>query len=74
VDYIETLYGLVRSQLAVAILPQLYTTHLHDADLQIAQLQQPDLTRTVALMRTAQPLPPLIDACFQQILAALRGA
>ncbi|VTN10339.1 LysR substrate binding domain [Raoultella terrigena] len=26
VDYIETLYGLVRSRLAIAILPELYTT------------------------------------------------
>jgi DNA-binding transcriptional LysR family regulator len=45
VDYIETLYGLVRSRLAVAILPELYTTHLQDPALKVAQLQQPALTR-----------------------------
>ncbi len=39
VDYIETLYGLVRSRLAVAILPALYTTHLQDPALKIAQLR-----------------------------------
>ncbi len=48
VDYIETLYGLVRSRLAVAILPALYTTHLQDPALRVAHLQQPALARTVA--------------------------
>ena len=72
VDYIETLYGLVRSRLAIAILPQLYTTHLQDPALQIAQLQQPALARTVALMRGPQPLPPLIEECFLVVLSSLR--
>ena len=65
VDYIETLYGLVRSRLAIAILPELYTTHLQDPVLKIAQLQQPALARTVALMRGPQPLP-LLHGVFQQ--------
>ena len=72
VDYIETLYGLVRSRLAVAILPELYTTHLQDPALKVAQLQQPALTRTVALMRGPQPLPPLIEECFALLLSSLR--
>lgn len=72
VDYIETLYGLVRSRLAVGLLPQLYTTHLQDAALRVAQLQQPALTRTVALMRGPQTLPPLIEACFTLLLKELR--
>ena len=72
VDYIETLYGLVRSRLAVGILPQLYTTHLQDEALRVAQLQQPALTRTVALMRGPQTLPPLIEACFTLLLKELR--
>lgn len=72
VDYIETLYGLVRSQLAVAILPQLYTTHLNDPMLRVAQLQQPALTRTVALMRGPQTLAPMIEACFTMLLTQLR--
>ena len=74
VDYIETLYGLVRSRLAVAILPALYTTHLQDPALQVAQLQQPALTRTVALMRGPQALPPLIEACFSLLQGELRRA
>ncbi|MEZ2583202.1 LysR family transcriptional regulator [Kluyvera intermedia] len=72
VDYVETLYGLVRSRLAVGLLPQLYTTHLQDSVLRVAQLQQPALTRTVALMRGAQALPPMIEACFTLLLKRLR--
>ncbi|MDQ6253594.1 LysR family transcriptional regulator [Klebsiella pneumoniae] len=72
VDYIETLYGLVRSRLAVAILPALYTTHLQDPALRVAHLQQPALARTVALMRGPQALPPLIEDCFSLLQAALR--
>lgn len=72
VDYIETLYGLVRSRLAVAILPQFYTTHLNDPMLHVAQLQQPALTRTVALMRGPQTLAPQIEACFTLLLKQLR--
>ncbi|VTR27696.1 LysR substrate binding domain [Serratia fonticola] len=65
VDFLETLYGLVRSQLAVAILPQLYTTHLNDEELTVIQLQQPLLSRTVALMRSAkQNHSPLIEKLF----------
>jgi DNA-binding transcriptional LysR family regulator len=72
VDYIETLYGLVRSKLAVAILPQLYTTHLQDSQLKVVQLQQPALSRTVALMRAPQALPPLIESCFTLMVDNLR--
>ena len=69
VDFLETLYGLVRSKLAVAILPQLYTTHLNDDELTVVQLQQPMLSRTVALMRSAhRNHPPLIEDCFQLLL------
>lgn len=73
VDYIETLYGLVRSKLAIAILPQLYTTHLCDPELKILQLQQPTLTRTVALMRNNASESPMIEAVFQVLLKALKG-
>lgn len=73
VDYIETLYGLVRSRLAVAILPQLYTTHLQDPQLKVVHLQQPALTRTVALMRAPQPLPTLIESCFTLMVETLRA-
>ena len=72
VDYIETLYGLVRSRLAVAILPQLYTMHLQDPQLKVVHLQQPALARTVALMRAPQPLPTLIESCFTLMVETLR--
>lgn len=72
VDYIETLYGLVRSQLAIAILPQLYTTHLQDPDLTTARLQQPAMSRSVALIRGALPPLPLTEACFSLLLNELR--
>lgn len=72
VNYIETLYGLVRSRLAIAILPQLYTTHLQDPALTVARLQQPEMSRTVALMRAAQPMPPLIESCFSLLMEKLR--
>ncbi|WP_167467805.1 LysR family transcriptional regulator [Enterobacter sp. SGAir0187] len=71
-DYIETLYGLVRSKLAVAILPLLYTTHLQDPQLKVVHLQQPALSRTVALMRAPQALPPLIESCFTLMVDTLR--
>lgn len=72
VDYIETLYGLVRSRLAVAILPKLYTTYLQDPALTVARLQQPEMSRTVALMRGEQLLPPRIETCFSLLLEKLR--
>jgi DNA-binding transcriptional LysR family regulator len=73
VDFIETLYGLVRSRLAIAILPQLYTTHLQDRELAVVHLQQPSLSRTVALMRSSQLVfPPQIESGFQLIVKALQ--
>ncbi|EPG7579629.1 LysR family transcriptional regulator [Providencia rettgeri] len=72
VDYIETLYGLVRSKLAIAILPQLYTVHLRDPELKVLQLQQPELTRTVALIRNSQQTTPLMNEIFQVLLKVLR--
>lgn len=67
VDFLATLHGLVDAQLTVAVLPWLYTTHLNDDEkLTVVHLQQPLLSRTVALMRsTKQSHPPLIGNCFQ---------
>lgn len=73
VDYIETLYGLVRSKLAVAILPQLYTAHLRDPELMVLQLQQPELTRTVSLMRANHTLTPMMESAFTVLLKTLKG-
>ncbi len=73
VDFIETLYGLVRSDLAVAILPRLYTTSLCDSQLTVVNLQQPTLSRTVALMR-AKGLSRStdIERCFTFLLQGFR--
>lgn len=69
VDFQETLYGLVRSQLAVAILPELYTATLNDNELTVIHLQQPTLSRTVAMMRKPAPLrSQKTEQCFQFLL------
>lgn len=49
-EYVETLYGLARAGLAVAILPKLYTTHLHDPLLRVVALHTPVLSHTLSLM------------------------
>ncbi|EKB17735.1 LysR family transcriptional regulator [Aeromonas veronii] len=49
-DYVETLYGLVRSGLAVAILPGLYAANQRDPQLKVVALHEPVLSRTLALM------------------------
>lgn len=73
VDFQETLYGLVRSNLALAILPELYTSTLNDEELTIVHLQQPELTRTVAMMRTNTLLrSSQTEQCFQYLLQAFR--
>jgi len=64
----------VRSRLALAILPQLYTSTLNDDELTVVYLQQPELTRTIAMMRTISPLrSPLTEQCFQYLLQAFRN-
>jgi DNA-binding transcriptional LysR family regulator len=73
VDFQETLYGLVRSRLALAILPQLYTASLNDDELTVIPLQQPTLSRTVAMMRKPAPLrSPQTEQCFQFLLRAFQ--
>ncbi len=73
VDFLETLYGLVRSKLAVAILPRLYTTTLCDPELVVLTLQQPQLSRSIALMRATQSSSSrLNDECFKLVLSHLR--
>ncbi|WP_159567526.1 LysR family transcriptional regulator [Budvicia diplopodorum] len=70
VDFLETLYGLVRSKLAVAILPRLYTSTLCDPELVVLTLQQPSLSRSIALMRASSN--KFNDGCFKLVLAHLR--
>lgn len=50
VHHLETLYSMVRSGLGVGLLPQLYTTTLHDPALAVIQLRRPRLHRTVSLL------------------------
>ncbi|WP_087690519.1 LysR family transcriptional regulator [Pandoraea sp. PE-S2R-1] len=63
-EYTEPLYALVRSGLALAILPKLYTLHLHDPDLVALDVTAPRVTRTVALMSLdGKERGPQVSAC-----------
>jgi hypothetical protein len=57
--------------LALAILPELYTATLNDDQLTVVHLQQPTLSRTVAMMRKPAPLRSAqTEQCFQFLLQA----
>ncbi|VVD66740.1 HTH-type transcriptional regulator BenM [Pandoraea iniqua] len=63
-EYTEPLYALVRSGLALAILPKLYTLHLHDPELVALDVTAPRVTRTVALMSLdGKERGPQVSAC-----------
>ncbi|MFJ2994423.1 LysR family transcriptional regulator [Pandoraea sp. NPDC087047] len=63
-EYTEPLYALVRSSLALAILPKLYTLHLHDPVLVALDVVAPRVTRTVALMSlVGKERGPQVSAC-----------
>jgi len=47
----ESLYGIVRAQIAVGIMCSLYTASLMDSSLHVAQLRAPMLKREIVLMR-----------------------
>ncbi|MBU9378569.1 LysR family transcriptional regulator [Burkholderia gladioli] len=49
-EYTEPLYALARNGLAVAILPSLYTLHLHDPELVALRLDKPRVTRAISLI------------------------
>jgi len=69
VDFIETLYGLVRSRLALAILPEFYTATLNDDELKVVHLQQPEVSRTLAMMRKPSTQYSIqTEKCFQLLL------
>lgn len=51
VDHVESLYGLVRSSLAVGILPRLYTHMVHHQDgIRLIRLVAPVITRKIMLL------------------------
>ncbi|AVF38951.1 LysR family transcriptional regulator [Pandoraea apista] len=67
-EYTEPLYALVRSGLALAILPRLYTLHLHDPALVALEVTAPRVTRTVALMSLeGKERGPQVSACREWI-------
>lgn len=71
-EYTEPLYALVRSGLALAVLPRLYTLHLHDPALVTLAVTGPRVTRTVALMSLEdQERGPQVTACRDWIARAL---
>lgn len=71
-EYTEPLYALVRSGLALAILPKLYTLHLHDPELVALDVTAPRVTRTVALMSLdGKERGPQVSACRDWIVQHL---
>lgn len=56
VRYSETLYALVRGGMALGLMPQLYTTSLHDPALTVLALQAPRIERRVALVYRQGPI------------------
>ncbi|EON12717.1 MULTISPECIES: LysR family transcriptional regulator [Pandoraea] len=71
-EYTEPLYALVRSGLALAILPRLYTLHLHDPALVALEVTAPRVTRTVALMSLeGKERGPQVSACRDWIVRHL---
>ncbi|MFM0204764.1 LysR family transcriptional regulator [Paraburkholderia fungorum] len=70
VEYTEPLYELVRHRLAIAVLPSLYTMHLHDAELVALRLDKPRVTRSIALISLAgDDRGPHVRACREWIAA-----
>lgn len=71
-EYTEPLYALVRNGLAIAVLPSLYTMHLHDPELLALSLHKPRVTRTIALMSLdGEDRGPHVKACWDHIAANL---
>ncbi|WP_252374235.1 LysR family transcriptional regulator [Hydrogenophaga sp. 2FB] len=56
VQYSETLYALVRGGMALGLMPQLYTTSLHDPELTVLALQEPRIERRVVLVYRQGPI------------------
>ncbi len=54
VDQVESLYGLVRSGLAVGIMPRLYTQGSRSREIQLIPLTRPAIKRRVMLMHRRQ--------------------
>lgn len=71
-EYTESLYALVRNGLALAVLPSLYTMHLHDPELVAIRLDKPCVTRSIALISLAgDDRGPHVRTCREWIAAKL---
>ncbi|MFP6561782.1 LysR family transcriptional regulator [Paraburkholderia sp. B3] len=71
-EYTESLYALVRNGLALAVLPSLYTMHLHDPELIAIRLDKPCVTRSIALISLADDdRGPHVRICREWIAAKL---
>ncbi|MDB5768488.1 MAG: LysR family transcriptional regulator [Collimonas fungivorans] len=71
----ESLYGIVRSGIAVGIMPSLYTAYLKDSSLHIAPLRSPTLKRKIILMRRNEvSRSKWTDHCFKELRNDLKQA
>lgn len=70
VRYAETLHALVRSRLALGLMPRLYTAALHDPQLRVVPLGQPRIERRVVLLRRPEPLRSAAARALAEHLAA----
>jgi len=68
VRYSETLYALVRSGLALGLMPRLYTASLRDPELVVLPLQQPRIERRVVLVYRPGPMRNVAAQAFIDFL------
>jgi LysR family carnitine catabolism transcriptional activator len=76
VDHFESLYALVRSGLAIGVLPRLYTRALTDRQLRLVPLVRPVVKRRVALLyrRQLQQEHPLAARFAAKLASGLKTA
>ncbi|WP_179401415.1 LysR family transcriptional regulator [Burkholderia guangdongensis] len=68
-EYTEPLYALARNGLAIAVLPSLYTMHLHDPELVALRLEKPRVKRAISLISLAtDDRGPHVRACREWIV------
>ncbi len=71
----ESLYGVVRSGIAIGIMPSLYTSYLRDDTLHVAPLRFPTLKRKIVLMRRNEvSRSEWTDHCFRELRNDLKQA
>ncbi|GAC1389782.1 MAG: LysR family transcriptional regulator [Variovorax sp.] len=68
VSYAETLYALVRSGMALGLMPRLYTAELRDPDLVVLPLQEPRVERRLVLVYLPGPMRNVVA---QEMIAFL---